>query len=55
MKTVWNLIVGAQLLAAVLAFGAEKTPADYVDPWIESTKSRYFFFNTATVGLQEPA
>jgi predicted alpha-1,2-mannosidase len=47
MKTVWNLIAGAQLLAASLAFGAEKTPADYVDPWIESTKSRYFFFNTA--------
>ena len=27
---------------------AEKTPADYVDPWIESAKSRYFFFNTAS-------
>ena len=34
MKTVWNLIVGAQLLAASLAFGAEKTPVDYVDPFI---------------------
>lgn len=25
----------------------EKTPVDYVNPWIASCRSRYFFFNTA--------
>lgn len=46
---------GAACVASLALYGSgdalrsdlEKQPVDYVDPWIESAESRYFFFNSA--------
>ena len=34
-------------LLTAAGYAMKAAPADYVDPWIESAKSRYFFFNSA--------
>ncbi|MHC5158376.1 MAG: GH92 family glycosyl hydrolase [Planctomycetota bacterium] len=43
------LLVGLAFCWGCTGLSAEtqKKPADYVDPWIESAQSRYFYFNSA--------
>jgi predicted alpha-1,2-mannosidase len=45
--TAAQLIYGIILIFSVIASRAETSCADYVDPLIESSKSRYFYFNSA--------
>ncbi|MHC4988118.1 MAG: hypothetical protein ACYTFX_06435 [Planctomycetota bacterium] len=43
------LLMGLAFCCGCTGLSAEtqKKPADYVDPWIESAQSRYFYFNSA--------
>ncbi len=45
MRIIWVVLVC--LCAASPCIRAQTEPADYVDPWIESARSRYFYFNSA--------
>ncbi|GGD49904.1 hypothetical protein GCM10011514_12630 [Emticicia aquatilis] len=35
-------------LFSVLSINAQKAPVDYVNPWVDSANSRWFFFNSAS-------
>jgi putative alpha-1,2-mannosidase len=43
----WIKTFGIVFLSAIAIHAAEKTPADYVNPLIDTHKSRWFFFSSA--------